>query len=83
MELVHIVAGGLSGGTIGCNTSPDLILHNQHSKLFQLLAKFLDVIADKAVLNVHIGSVVEEIERALHIDFKCCRHALCLCFLLL
>ena len=36
----------------------------------QLLSKFLDIIADKAVLDVHVGSVIEEIERALYCSYK-------------
>ena len=36
----------------------------------QLLAKLLDVIADNAVVDVHIALVVEHIEGAGYIDFK-------------
>ena len=82
MELVHIVAGGFTGITVGGHTPPDLILHHQHTDLFQLLAQLLDVIADNAVVDVHIALVVEHIEGAGHIDFQCRGDVLCLFFLL-
>ena len=52
------------------NTVPYLILHHQHPDFFELLAQLLDVIADNAVLDIHIGTVVEHIQRAGHIDFQ-------------
>ena len=37
---------------------------------FQVLAKPLDIEADKAVADIHGGTVVEEVERAVHIQVK-------------
>ena len=37
------------------DTPPDLILHNEHTELLHLLAQFLDIIADDAVVDVYIG----------------------------
>ena len=36
-----------------------------------MFAQFLDVVADDAVVDVHIGAVVEQIQGAFHIDFQC------------
>ena len=47
-----------------------LILHDEHSELLELLAQLLDVIADEAVVDIHIRSVIEDVQRAVNIDFK-------------
>ena len=52
----------------------NLILDNQHPQLFQLLAQILDVEARKPVFNVHIGTVVKDVEAAGHIEVKGLRH---------
>ena len=70
MHLVDVVTGGLVGGTVDGDTVPHLILYHQHTDFFKLLAQFLDVIADNAVVDVHIALVVEHIEGAGYIDFK-------------
>ena len=82
MELVHIVAGGFTGITVGSHTPPDLILHHQHTDLFQLLAQLLDVIADQPVIDIYIGAVVKQVQRTGHIDFQCCCHMVCFLFIL-
>ena len=69
-ELHFQAACGLSAAAVCRNTPPHLILHDEHSELFHLLAQFLDVIADDAVVDVHIGAVVEQIQGAFHIDFQ-------------
>ena len=43
-------------------SSPYLILYHEHSNLFELFSKILDVITYKAVRKLHIGSVVEYIQ---------------------
>ena len=70
MHLVDVVAGGLVSSAVDGNAVPHLVLHHQHTDLFQLLAQLLDVIADDAVVDVHIALVVEHIEGAGYIDFK-------------
>ena len=52
------------------NAVPHLILYHQHTDFLELLTQFLDVIADNAVVDVHIALVVEHIEGAGYIDFK-------------
>lgn len=69
-KLVDVVAGGLVGSAVNGNAVPHLILYHQHTDFLELLAQFLDVIADNAVVDVHIALVVEHIEGAGYIDFK-------------
>ena len=57
-------------GAVDCNSVPNLILYNQHTELLELLAEFSDVIADEAVVDIHIRSVIEDVQRAVNIDFK-------------
>ena len=82
MELVHIVAGGFTCVAVGGHTPPDLILHHQHPDLFQLLAQFLDVIADQPVIDIYVGAVVKQVQRTGYIDFQCCCHMVCFLFIL-
>ena len=49
------------------HTSPDLILHNEHTPLFKLLPQLLNVKAHKAVMYVYVGAVVEHVKAAMHI----------------
>ena len=70
MELVHIVAGGLTQPPVDGDAVPHLILDNQHTELLQLLAQLLDVVADNAVVDIHIGAVVEHIEGAGDVDLQ-------------
>ena len=70
MHLVHIISGGLSAAAVGSDTPPDLILHDEHTELFHLLAEFLNVVADDSVVDVHVGAMVEQIQTALDIDFQ-------------
>ena len=83
MELVHVVARCLVLGAVDGNSVPHLILHDQHTELFELLAQLLDVIADEAVVDIHIRSVIEDVQRAVNIDFKGSCDALCLRLLLI
>ena len=83
MELVHVVARCLVLGAVDGNSVPHLILHDQHTELFELLAEFADVIADEAVVDIHIRSVIEDVQRAVNIDFKGSCNALCLRLLLI
>ena len=57
-------------GAVDGDSVPHLILHNQHTELLELLAEFADVIADEAVVDIHIRSVIEDVQRAVNIDFK-------------
>ena len=83
VELVHVVASCLVLGAVDGNSVPHLILHNQHTELLELLAEFADVIADEAVVDIHIRSVIEDVQRAVNIDFKGGCDALCLRLLLI
>ena len=70
MHLIHIIPGGLAAAAVCGDTPPHLILHNEHTEFLHLFAQFLDVVADDAVVDVHIGAVVEQIQGAFHIDFQ-------------
>ena len=83
VEFVHIVTGGSSGRAVLRDTAPDLVLHDQHADLFQLLAEFFDVIADQTVLDIDVGPVVEEVQGSLDVDLKGSRHMVGFLFLLL
>lgn len=52
------------------NTSPYLILYDQHAKLLQLLAKVLDLKAYQTVGKINISPVVEDVERTVDVYFK-------------
>ena len=70
VELIEIVARGFMGGAVDGHAVPDLILYHQHPDFLELLAKLLDVVADDAAVHIHIGVVVEHIQRTGDIDFK-------------
>ena len=70
VELVHIVAGGFALAAVFGHTPPNLILDNEHPDLFQLLAQFFNVVADKPVFDVHIRPVIEQVQRAFDVDFQ-------------
>ena len=72
MEFIDVVAGASAFRPVGGHATPDLVLDDEHAQLFQLLAQFLDVKANQAVLDIHIGPVVEDIERAADVDFQGC-----------
>ncbi len=74
MELVGKIPGSLAHAAVGGDTAPNLILDNQHPQLFQLLAQILDVEAHKPVFNVHIGTVIKDIQATGHIQVKGLRH---------
>ena len=70
VELVHEVPGGPSNGAVHRDGVPNCVLDNEHPRLFQVLAKPLDIEADKAVADIHGGAVVEEVERAVYIQVQ-------------
>ena len=83
MELVYIVPGVLFAVAVDGDTVPDLILNNEHPQFFQLLAQLFDIETDNAVIQFHIGLMVEHTQRTIDVDFQCRGDTLCLSFLLL
>ena len=83
MELINVVSCIFLCIAVDGNTIPHLILHDEHTQLFELLAQFFDVKADKAVIQFHIRLVVEHPQRTIDVDFQCRGNALCLPFFLL
>ena len=70
-DLVHIIPCGLSAAAVCRDTPPDLILHNEHTEFLHLLAQFLDVVADDAVIDVHVSAMVEQVQTTLDVDLQC------------
>ena len=71
VHLIHIIPGGLAAAAVCGDTPPDLILHNEHSQLLHLLAQFFDIIADDAVIDVHVSAMVEQVQTTLDVDLQC------------
>ena len=55
--------GVLALGTVGRNTVQDRVEDDQHTDGHKLLAEVKDVIADQAVIRVHIGFLGEGVQR--------------------
>ena len=68
VELVHLVPCGLALAAVDGDAVPHLVLDDQHPQVFELLAQFLDIKAHKAVIDIHVGTVVEHIEQSMHIQ---------------
>ena len=77
MKFIDVIACDLAFRTVQCHSVPHVILNDQHSDLFQLIAQFLDVKADDTVVEVDIGSVIEQILRAIDIHLKRICHTKC------
>ena len=71
VELVYIVPGVLFAVAVDGDTVPDLILDDEHTKLFQLLAQLFDVETDNSVIQFHIRLMVEHTQRTIDVDFQC------------
>ena len=80
MELVYIVASGLSRRPVDRDPVPHLVLNDQHPQLLELLAQLLDVEAHQPVGQLHVGPVVEHVEGAGDIQLQRRRDALGLRF---
>ena len=83
VELVYIVPGVLFAVAVDGDTVPDLILDDEHPQFFQLFAQLLDVETNDAVIQFHIGLMVEHTQRTIDVDFQSRGDTLRLPFLLL
>lgn len=70
MEFIDVITGASAFRPVGGHAAPDLVLDDEHAQLLQLLTQFLDVKADQAVLDIYVGPVVEDVERAADIDLQ-------------
>ena len=61
MELVDIVASDLLFLTVCGNPVPHGILHDQHSDLFELIAKLLNIKADDTIAHINVGAMIKEV----------------------
>ena len=75
MELVHEIPGRPTDSLVDGDGIPHRILDNEYPRLFQVLAQALDVKADKAIGDVHGGTVVEEVQRTVHIQVRRLGHS--------
>lgn len=73
MEFINVVAGASAFRPVGGHAAPDLVLDDEHAQLLQLFAQFLDVKADQAVLDIHVGPMVEDVEGATDVNLQCRR----------
>ena len=71
MELINVVSCIFLCIAVDGNTIPHLILHDEHTQLFELLAQLFNVKADKTVIQLHIRLVVEHPQRTIDVDFQC------------
>ena len=55
----------LALSSVLCNTVQDRVEDDQHTDGHKLLAEVKDVIADQAVIRVHIGFLGEGVQRAI------------------
>ena len=59
MELINVVSCVFLCIAVDGDTIPHLILHDEHTQLFELLSQLFNVKADKAVIQFHIRLMVE------------------------
>src|SRR5699024_10136173 len=83
MELVYKKSGCVPDVMVRSYAAQNGILYHQHPDLLELFAQLPDVVADKAVVDVHVGAVVEQVQAALDVDLQRRRHMVSLFFFLL
>ena len=59
MKFVQENPGGDTGIAVDRCALPDMFLHVGHDQLFQSLTQLADVVADHAVIQVHVRPVVQ------------------------
>lgn len=67
MEFIHIVSCRPVRIPVYRYPVPDLIVYYEHSQLFKLLSKSLDIKADDPVVKLHICPVIKDIKRPVYI----------------
>ena len=70
VELINEVTCRLFLIAVHGHAVPYLVLYDQHSELFELFSEVLDVIADHALRNIDICSVVEHIKGAVDVELE-------------
>ena len=74
MELVEVAPCSDTAQEIHGHLRIDKVLHNEHGNRPKPGPQLFQIKAHKAAVQVHIGFMVEHVERARHIDFKgCCQ----------
>ena len=70
MALVYVVPCGFVLVSVYGDTVPNCVLNDEHTYLFELFAELLDIKGNNAILDIDVGSVVEDIQRACDVNFK-------------
>ena len=70
MELVDVVASDLLFLTVCGNPVPHGILNDQHTDLFELVAKLLNIEADDTIAHINVGAMIKEVLAAVYEHFK-------------
>ena len=78
VELVNKIPGGFAQVSVLGYSVPYLVLNDEHTQAFQLLAQLLDIEAYKAVVDIHVRPVIEYVERTVDIELQRRRDSLCL-----
>ena len=72
MAFVYVVPCGFVFVSVYGNSVPNCVLNDKHTDFFKLFAELLDIKGDNTILDIDVGSVVEDIQRACDIDFESC-----------
>ena len=77
MKFITIEPGVLMGITVFRDTSPHLILDDEHSQLFKLFSQILDIETYQTVIQIDICLVVKYVQGTMHIDIQSGSNSLC------
>ena len=80
VKFVHQVARVLFGGAVLSDPVPNLVLDNEHTEFFELLAELLYIKTYETVVYVDIRPVVKDIQAPVYVDLDRGSHPLRLFF---
>ena len=70
MKLINVIASDLLFLTVCGNSVPHGILNDQHTDLFELVAKLLNIEADNTIAHINVGAMIKEVLAAVYEHFK-------------
>ena len=77
MKLVDIITGCLFTLTVCEHSVPDSILNDEHTNLFELIAKLLNIETYDTIAHINIGAMIKEVLAAVYEHFKGVCHSQC------
>jgi len=83
MKFVDVIPRRLALAAVYRYSVPYLVLDDKHTDFFKLRTEFLNIKADKAIMNVNVCPVVKNVQAAVYIEFQCRRDTLRFLFRLL